>query len=171
MARIIVQPQCSVSPAGGGTIIYTPSTSGQFIYYQSSLFQNYQFSVTPARGYRFSRYLITTVENWAYHYPDDPGGDYNGNQTYSRQVTTTPYDSSITPRGTLNPSCGGAYWYAEDYGWQQYEYWISSIRVVAEFERIPEGPMLLYDDDSTGRLIYDDGPNNTELLVYGGTLP
>ena len=31
--------------------------------------------------------------------------------------------------------------------------------------------MLLYDDDNTGRLIYDDGPNNTELLVYGGTLP
>ena len=104
MAQIIVQPQCSVSPAGGGTITYTPTTSGQFTYHPSSLFQNYQFSVTPARGYRFSRYRITTVENWYYHFPDDPQYDYDGRDTYSRQVTTTPYDTSITPSGTLNPS-------------------------------------------------------------------
>ena len=31
--------------------------------------------------------------------------------------------------------------------------------------------MLLYDDDNTQRLIYDDGDNNTGRLVYGGTLP
>ena len=149
MARIIVQPQCSVSPAGGGTITYTPTTSGQFTVHAASQFQNYQFNVTPARGYRFWRYRITTVENWSYHYPDNPDWDFDGSSTGSSVFTITPYETDLTPSGTINPTHGGAFWYAEDYEWEQYEYWISSIQVVAEFERIPEGPMLLYDDGNT----------------------
>lgn len=105
--------------------------------------------MTPARGYRFWRYRITTVENWSYHYPDNPDWDFDGSSTGSSVFTITPYETDLTPSGTINPTHGGAFWYAEDYEWEQYEYWISSIQVVAEFERIPEGPMLLYDDGNT----------------------
>lgn len=170
MAQIIVQPQCSVSPAGGGTITYTPTTSGQFTDYQSSRFQNYKYTATPARGYRFKQFNTDVILKYKFHYPDNPSADSSGQFTSGGTYYSNPHESDLSPSGTIVDSRGGAYWYAEDYGWEQYEYWISSIQVVAYFERIPDGPMLLFDD-STGRLIFDDGPYNSGRLVYGGTLP
>lgn len=169
MARIIVQPQCSVFPAGAGTITYVPTTSGQFSYHQYSGFQNYKYTATPARGYRFKQFNVDIIEKSEHHYPDDPSQDYTGETTGGGTFFPNPYESNITSSGWLSDN-GGAWWFAEDYGWTWYEYWLSSIKVVAIFERIPDGPMLLYDD-STGRLIFDDGPYNSGRLVYGGTLP
>ena len=175
MARTIVQPQCSVSPAGGGTIAYQATTSGSFSFHGASAYQNYQYTATPAAGYRFVRFEVTVKLNWAFHFPNDPGGDYSGEETLgpSWYDASNVYESNLSASGTINSTCGGAYWYAEDYGWEQYEYWLSSITVVAVFELIPQGPYLLYDDgpNATGRLIYDNGPNATGLLVYGGATP
>ena len=169
MAQTIVQPQCSVSPPGSGTISYRATSSGTFDNHpSSSQWQNFEYTATPAPGYRFARFHITGVLHWSIHYPDYPEYDDSGSDTADTTRTANPYESNLSADGGVPIQSGGAWWLVSDNGWSVSEQSISSISIVAEFERVPptEGPYLLYDD-STNQLIY--APSNGQL-VYGGII-
>lgn len=169
MSRTIVTPQCSVSPAGSGTIAYQATTSGSFSWSQLSAFQNYKYTATPAAGYRFVRFETRVVLEWSYHYYDSPGSDSTGSSTSTGQFSSNPHESNLSASGTVSDSQAGAYWYGGDYESYSYDFWISSISVVAVFEVIPpppQGPYLLFDD-SSGKLLY--APSNGQL-IYGGNI-
>lgn len=170
MALPLITPTLQVSPQGGGTLTSTATTRGRIPNrtYTDSDYQDYRYTATPATGYRFVRFDIEGT----YDYTDHRTGETTtSTRTYSTPDGTNPFESVMRTEYSAfyHPACGATYWWERYNG--KYEEYLTQLVVTAVFERMQDGDMLLFDDNNTQRLIYDDGPNNTGLLVYGGTLP
>lgn len=158
MAQTIVIPQCSVSPAGGGTCAFARTTFGPIPFTEydfRGIYYNFRYSATPAAGYRFSHFHIVVEETNTIS-GTRIAGDWN--------ESDNPYESDYLNWGGQHAWDASAWWIEQTDG--NYSAWISSITVEAVFEEIPRGPYLICDD-ATAKLVYD---GSTKKLVYGGAI-
>lgn len=173
MALPLITPTVQVQPQGGGSITPTayglPGTISNRTY-NDSIFQNYRYVASPAQGYRFVRFDFDAT----YTYRDSSTPQETRTYHDSQAPANAQYTSDMANQygTTWHAACGATYW------WQRFngtlEEYLTDLTVTAVFAPLVDGDMLLYNDNTSqphGYLLYDNGPNATGLLVYGGTLP
>lgn len=176
MSQTLVLPQCSASPAGGGTCSYsivgadTASEASNNVKSDRG-WQDYLYKAEPNLGYHFVKFEVTVkIYQEEYEYVYDKQGTWNAQlQAYTYETDGSSDDEYLQD---------GAAWWKETYTWnnrqQTWVLWyvknVEYINVVAVFEADSptptEGPYLLYDD-TTGQLLY--APSSGQL-IYGGSI-
>lgn len=160
MARVLVTPTVSASPAGGGTVAYVNAGEGSYPNLADNAYRFYTYSATPAQGYTFSGFDITVISvrngvattstnRW-------PGTEAAGTWTY---------DAVDNSGGFGYAYMGYAFWYQKQASGEPDDIQVVGIAVVAVFARIPThllvnsataiNPVVLVYDDATDLLVVD----------------
>lgn len=160
MARVLVTPTITASPAGGGTVAFANAGEGAFPNLPDNAYRFYTYSATPSQGYTYSHFEVTVTYT--------RNGTTTTNtvrQTGTETAGTWTYEAIDNSGGFGYSYMGYAFWYQKQSGGDPDDIQVVSIAVVAVFARIPThllvnsataiNPVVLVYDDATDLLVVD----------------
>lgn len=160
MARVLVTPTVTASPAGGGTVAYANAGEGSFPNLPDNAYRFYTYSATPSQGYTFSHFEVTVTYT--------RNGTTTTNtvrQTGTETAGTWVYEAIDNSGGFGFAYMGYAFWYIKQASGDPDDIQVISIAVVAVFARIPThllvnsataiNPVVLVYDATSGLLVVD----------------
>ena len=160
MARVLVTPTVTASPAGGGTVAYANAGEGSFPYMPDNAYRFYTYSATPSQGYTFSHFAITVT-----YVRNGTTTTNTVRQTGPETAGTWVYEAIDNSGGFGYAYMGYAFWYLKQASGEPDDIQVISIAVVAVFARIPThllvnsstaiNPVVLVYDDATDLLVVD----------------